>query len=185
MTYRTSREKTLKIMQFGFVRPASGSDYSLNSIVKYSTMITENDPTVDTRHYYGNLTGLTLSTHTNTNDTLVLPAGRYFIQAKLPVVEGYKHSNMNNLGFVEWQNFTASSLTGTYSSFGTKGRNNPGRNVNDAGDDAGVHTYAAGIIDSNSTVYLQTRIVTNSNYSTINTSGSWSIENKILIWRAD
>lgn len=187
MTYRSPKEKTLKVMQFGIKRPTADSEYDVGSIFKYDTIVTFNDQTEDVKYsaFYGNLSGLTFNTHTNTDDTIVLPSGRYFIQSKAPVVEGYTYSSMNDDGFVEWQLFSSSSLNGTYSSFGTKGRNNPGRYPNDAGDDAGVHTYGVGVVESDSTIYLQTRIVTNSNYiNGVQTSG-WSIENKIIIWRAE
>ncbi len=186
MSYRTSREKTLKVMQFGIARPSSASGYAVGSTFQITSTIQYNNANDQpTRYYYGNLGGLSLDTHTITDDTLVLPAGRYFIQSKIPVVEGYAHSNMTNQGFVEWQNYSANSLTGTYSALGTKGRNNPGLNPNHIGDDAGVHTYAACVVESNSNIYLQIKVVTNSNYTTLNTSGYWSWENKIMIWRTE
>tara|TARA_Y100000592_G_C5385708_1_gene275659 strand:+ start:321 stop:881 length:561 start_codon:yes stop_codon:yes gene_type:complete len=186
MTYRSPREKTLKVMQFGITRPTAASDYNVGATFQYKTTIQfNNDPSVQSRYYYGNLSGLTFNTHTITDDTIVLPSGRYFIQSKIPVVEPYAHNNMTDQSHVEWKNFSSSALNGTYSEFGTRGRNNPGNLPNHAGDDAGVHTYAAGVIESDSTIYLQTRIVTNSNYTTLNTSGYWTIENRIIIWSAE
>ena len=101
----------------------------------------------------------------------------------IPCVEGYEISGMTNLAFVEWKLFSSSSLNGTYSSFGLPGRNNPGNYANDATDTPGVHSYATGLVESSSTIYLQTRITTNSSYNSLG-NGWFSLSN-IVIWRAD
>ena len=180
MTYRTSREKTLKVMQFGITRPTTASQYNVGAISQYTTTIGSWNVA-----YTGNLSGITLNTHTNSNDTLVLSAGRYFIQSVIPTAEPDSSSSMTDGAYVEWKNFSSSSLNGTYSSFGTPGRNNPGHNPNDTGDDAGVYALSTGIVESTNTIYLQIRIVTNSNYTTLDTGARWSSGRRIMIWRAD
>ena len=175
MSYSPEVLKTLKVARRGFVNPTSASEYAVGSIFSYGS---------DQYQYYpGNLSDLVYNTHTNSNDTIVLPAGRYVVQSMIPCVEGYEISGMTNLAFVEWKLFSSSSLNGTYSSFGLPGRNNPGNYANDVTDTPGVHSYATGLVESSSTIYLQTRITTNSSYNSLG-NGWFSLSN-IVIWRAD
>lgn len=178
MSFTPRIEKTLKVKTYGFPRPTNVSSYVLGTSFIFET---------NSRVYYsGNLTGTSLTTHTNTNDTIILPKGRYFVQASVPVGEpAYSGATgMNSLAYIEWQNFQSSSLNGTYSSFGIKGRSNPGDKPSDTGDDAGVHSYSSGIVESSNDIYLQVRVVTNSNYTVLQTT-TWSYPDAIIIWRAD
>ena len=178
MSYEPKIERTLKVKQIHIPRPTVISEYSVGARFKL-------DLTMPDRIGHGNLTGVSLSTHTGTNDTIVLPAGRYFVQAAVPHAEpAHADNSLDDQAYIEWQNFSSSSLNGTYTSFGTKGRSNPADKLNDAGDNAGVHSYSSGIVESTSTIYLQVQIISNYLYTTMPIS-VWSIDNKIIIWRAD
>ena len=180
MTHIPVVKKMLKVIRYFVNRPTNVSAYNVGSAFTYGDITGE----LLYRSHSGNLTDLSLDTNTNTNDTIVLPAGRYFVQCTAPVPEPAHGSNsVNNTAVVEWQNFSSNSLNGTYSAFGTKGRNNPGYKPNDSGDDAGVHSYSSGIVESTNTIYLQVQVVSNTNYSVLGSSG-WS-SSHIIIWRAD
>ena len=183
MTYSPEIEKLLKVKMYRLLTPTASSEYNVGSIFKYeaASNIENSGSNYGPTYYYdGNLTGLTLDTHTNSNDTIVLPAGRYYVQCTVPVAR-----KTSNSAYFEWQLHSSSSLNGTYSAFGIKGRNNPGENPNDAGDDAGVHKYSAGILESNDTSYLQTRVVSNSSYTSVNLTYTFYTMRQMIIWRAD
>ena len=182
MTYLPETIKNLKVKMYRIATPTANSEYSVGSIFKYEAASNqENSGSTygPTSYYTGNLSGTSLDTNTNTNDTIVLPAGRYYVQCTVPVVE------KNATAYFEWQLYSSSSLNGTYSSFGIKGKSNPGNKPNDSGDEAGVHKYAAGIIESNSVSYVQTRVVTNSSYTSLSLSDNYKNTRQIIIWRAD
>ena len=177
MTFIPVVKKTLKVKRYFVKRPTDISAYNVGSAFTYESNLLY-------RSHDGNMTGISLDTENNTDDTFVLDPGRYFVQCTAPVPEPAHSSNsVNNLAVVEWQNFHSSSLSGTYSSFGIKGRNNPGYKPNDSGDNAGVHSYSSGIVESTNTIYLQVQIISNTNYSVLGNS-AWS-SGHIIIWRAD
>ena len=183
MTYTPAVERLLKVKMYSISTPSSDSGYSVGSIFQYVPASTQeydnsNGRYGNTFYYDGNLTGLSLTTHTNSNDTIILPSGRYYIQSTVPVPR-----KSSNTAYFEWQIHSSSSLNGTYSAFGTKGRNNPGERPNDGGDDEGVHKYSAGILESNSDSYLQTKVISNSGFTGLNIS-IYPIRH-IIIWRAD
>ena len=179
MSFIPRIERTLKVRQIHIPRPTVISEFAVGSIFKL-------DLTTPDRIGAGNLTGVSLSTHTATNDTVVLPSGRYFIQAAVPVAEpAHADNSLDDQAYIEWQNFSSSSLNGTYSAFGNKGRSNPGDKLDDAGDNAGVHAFSTGIIESNNTIYLQIRVVSNYLYTTNMPTSVWSMDDKLIIWRAD
>ena len=182
MTYSPEIEKILKVKMYGIVAPTTSSEYSVGSIFKYEAVSNQSSSGSNygpTSYYTGNLTGLSLDTHTNSSDTIVLPAGRYYVQCTVQVVE------KSSSAYFEWQLHSASSLNGTYSAFGIKGRNNPGSYPDDSGDNEGVHKYAAGILESNDTSYLQTRVVSNSNYTSLSLNYNFLNHRQMIIWRAD
>ena len=178
MTFIPKIEKTLKVKQIHIPRPTGISQWSVGARFKFETTIPDRIGT-------GNLTGITLDTHTSTDDTVVLPPGRYFVQATVPVAEpAHADNSIDDQAYVSWQNFSSSSLNGTYTAFGNKGRSNPADKLNDAGDNAGVHSFSTGIIESANTIYLQVQVVTNYLYTTMPTT-VWSMDDKLIIWRAD
>ena len=180
MSYEPVVKKTLKVIRYFVKRPTNISAYNVGSAFSYGDITGE----LLYRSHSGNLTDLSLDTNTNADDTIVLPAGRYFVQCTAPVPEpAHSDNSVNNLAVVEWQNHHSSSLGGTYTAFGTKGRNNPGYKPNDSGDNAGVHSYSSGIVESTNTIYLQVRIISNTNYNVLG-NGAWS-SSHIIIWRAD
>ena len=117
-------EKTLKVLQVHIPEPTASSQYAVGTRSKFES-------TIPNRIGMGNLTGVTFDTHTSTDDTIILPAGRYYIQSSIPVGEPAHSSNSSDdQAYVEWQNFSSSSLNGTYTAFGNKGRSNPGDKLN-------------------------------------------------------
>ena len=183
MTFMPKIEKTLKVLQVHIPEPTASSQYAVGTRSKFES-------TIPNRIGMGNLTGVTFDTHTSTDDTIILPAGRYYIQSSIPVGEPAHSSNSSDdQAYVEWQNFSSSSLNGTYTAFGNKGRSNPGDKLNDAGDNAGVHSYSNGIVESSNSIYLQVQVITNYSYTSITsdatTSSVWSGDDKVIIWRAD
>jgi len=183
MSFTPPIEKTLKVKMYRMPTPSLDSEYSVGAIFKYesaSNIESTGSNYGPTYYYDGNMSGLSLTTHTNTNDTIILPSGRYYVQCTVPVAR-----KTSNTAYFEWQLYSSSSLNGTYSEFGIKGRSNPGEKPNDLGDNEGVHKYAAGILESDNTSYLQTRVVTNSGYTSLSHSYTIYSQRQIIIWRAD
>lgn len=174
MTYRPIVHKNLKVMSLDVVYPTDISEYNVGTISQYYYYTA--------RSFIGNLNDYNLVQHTRSDDTFELPAGRYIVRSVIPVYE--PTNNTSFTGYVQWQIFSSSSLTGTYIASGTKGRSQPGYKPNDTGDNPGVHSFATSIIESSNTIYVQTRIIEKTNYLTSLSNASVD-QGQIIIWRAD
>tara|TARA_B100001989_G_scaffold83323_1_gene57716 strand:- start:3739 stop:4251 length:513 start_codon:yes stop_codon:yes gene_type:complete len=170
MTFQGSKKLKIKIYGLNFPQMSeyvNGHKYIFNS-----------NPS--TSYYTGNLSGTSLTTDVNTNDTIYLPAGRYFIQSMAPF------GRNDTLEYIEWKLYSASSASGSYTQFGIRGRNNPGIRPNDSGDQEGNHAQASGIVESESDIYIQLRISsTNFSQSNIKTNSYSRYVQNMIIWKAE